>query len=130
MDTKFCSFSLILILLLLQSSCKNLKKSETNIRDGPPNPIYYYQDAASWFGIYGLQQYYGLYCQNIKIVTDQTSSSKPGYKFAYFTCDQCTSVKDKYLAHPIGLIFAAADKPQRVKYLDSQSPKIQAYRCQ
>ena len=99
-------------------------------QDSPPNPVAYYKDGLSWFTVYGLTQYYGTYCKKINIVADQTSSSKPGFKVAYFPCDECIGFKDKYLAHPIGLIFGSADRPQRVKYVDSQNPKIQAYRCQ
>ena len=82
----------------------------------------------SWFAANGLGYYYGTYCQSGRIVQDIASEAKPGWLLAYYTCDECASVKSQYLSHPIGLIFAAADRPQRVMYLNASG--IQAYRCQ
>jgi len=96
-------------------------------QSSPPSPVYYYQGSPSWFGINGLTQYYGTYCQQNRIVDGGASSSHPGYKFLYYTCDQCASIKNKYLSHPIGLIFGMNDRPQRVLYIKSSG--IVGYRC-
>lgn len=124
-------FHIVLLLLIHSTFSIKLKVSKTNsTQQGPPNPVAYYKDGLSWFTTHGLSEYYGTYCKSASIVGDITSSSKPGFKIAYYTCNECLPIKDKYLSHPIGLIFAIGDKPQRVKYIDSKDPKIEAYRCQ
>ncbi|CDW79168.1 UNKNOWN [Stylonychia lemnae] len=118
------------VLFLNALHVKNQLQSSTEVgQDSPPSPIAYYKDIISWFAVYGLFQYYGNYCQQYQIVSGQSSISRPGFLFAYFTCDVCKPVKDSYLQHPIGLIFAAADRPQRAVYLEVQNPSFKAYRC-
>ena len=126
---KICSLALIVILFLSYSSCINLKNSlkSSTKDDTPQNPVYYYKETPSWYGLHGLIQYYGTYCLKNHVVSGNSSKSKPGWLYAYYTCDQCSNIKDKYLQHPIGLIFGAADRPQRIAYISEK--EYTAYRC-
>ncbi len=120
------SVILIIILFVCSSSSKNLKK--THLKDeAPTSPVAYFKENPSWFLIYGLQKYYGTYCSSGRIVQIDNSEKHPGFSYAAFTCDECLNFKDKYLAHPIGLVFGAIDTPQRQVYLNT--PQEDLYRC-
>jgi hypothetical protein len=67
MSSKLFSIILTSTLLIFFANSLNLKSSSLakvqTTQDSPNYNVVYFKDAISWFAKYGLQQYYGTYCE-------------------------------------------------------------------